>query len=60
MNRFELIEYIFQNVSEYYGDVNESKMRKILGNASTDDLYRVANMIDRFGVGSFELVKIGN
>lgn len=60
MNRFELIEYIFQNVYEYYGDVNEPKMRKILENASTDDLYRVVNMIDRFGVGSFELVKIGN
>lgn len=60
MNRFELIEYIFQNVSEYYGDVNEPKMRKILGNASTDDLYRVANMIDRFGVESFELVRMGN
>lgn len=59
MNRFELIEYIFQSVSEHYGDVNEPKMRKILSDASTEDLYRVANMIYRFGVDSFELVKMG-
>lgn len=59
MNRFELIEYIFQSVSEHYCDVNEPKMRKILSDASTEDLYRVANMIYRFGVDSFELVKMG-
>lgn len=57
-NRKEYIDYIIQEATKAFPANDWNKLRQRMISYSEDDIYRIANAIERFGVESLvELVK---
>ena len=62
--RFEskklIIEFIIEEFDKYYGkslmDEKREGLEKMLWNSNYEELYRIANMIDRFGLDVLMMV----
>ena len=59
IDRTELVEYLIQNIVSYHQIIEDDKIVKLrskLVSSDIDDLYRIANMIDRFGMECFDMI----
>lgn len=57
-NRKEYIDYIIQETAKAFPETNWEKLRPMAHSYSDDDIYRIANAIERFGIESLvEFVK---
>lgn len=57
--RTELVEFLIQNIVAYYQIIEDDKIVKLrseLVSSDIDDLYRIANMVDRFGMECFDMM----
>jgi hypothetical protein len=57
-NRKEYIDYIIAEATKAFPEADWNKLRPRMISFSEDDIYRLANAIERFGIeGIVELVK---
>ena len=57
-NRKEYIDYIIAEATKAFPETDWERLRPRVVSYSDDDLYRIANAIERFGIDSMvELVK---
>lgn len=50
--KYQYINYIIGEFQKQYPAASTEKLESVLSKASEDELYRVANAIDRFGIKS--------
>lgn len=51
-NRKEYIDYIIQEATKAFPETDWNKLRPRMISYSEDDIYRIANAIERFGIES--------
>lgn len=59
IGRAELVEFMIQNIVAYYQIIEDNKivtLRAKLISSDIDDLYRIANIVDRFGMECFDMM----
>ena len=49
-NKREYIDYIISEATKIFPETNWEKLRPRMISYSDDDIYRIANAIDRFGI----------
>ena len=55
--KYKYINYIVTEFQKYHPTASTERLEQILLKSSEDDLYRLANAIDRFGLETLMIVK---